>query len=134
YNDRMTITIAESFRDSLGRFYTRYLSRLGSIDTGELNEEEKTSYRLLAYEMQTGLQGLKFPTHCLPINQFWSLTLDLPQLGSGEGNQPFKTVRDYDDFLKRVAVFPAWADTAIYNMRRGIKQGWVLPKSLVVKI
>lgn len=134
YNDRLTITIAQSFRDSLGRFYTKYLGQLDDIDTSKLNEEEKTSYRLLRYEMQMGLSGLKFPSHYLPINQFWAFTLDLPQLGSGEGNQPFKTIKDYDDFLKRLSVFPAWTDTAINNMRLGIKEGWVLPKTLVVKI
>lgn len=134
YNDRLTITIAESFRDSLKRFYTRYLSEVNEIDSSKLNEQEQTSYRLFKYEMQMGLEGLKYPSHYMPINQFWSFTLDLPQLGSGEGNQPFKTAKDYDNFLKRLAVFPAWCDTAIYNMRKGIEKGWVLPEALVVKL
>ncbi len=80
------------------------------------------------------LEGLKYPNHYLPFNQFWGLTLELPVLGSGAGNQPFKTPKDYDDFLKRLSVFPAWADTAIANMREGMGKGWVLPKALVVKI
>jgi len=81
-----------------------------------------------------GIEGLKYPTHYMPMNQFWSFTLELPQLGSGSGNQPFKTVKDYDNWLKRLSVFPSWVDTAIYNMRKGMAAGWVLPKSLVVKI
>jgi len=134
YNDKMTITIAESFRDSLGRFYKKYADQLATVDTASLDEEQQISCRLLKYEMQMGIDGLKYPTHYLPINQFWALTLDLPVLGSGSGNQPFKTVKDYDDFLKRLSVFPAWTDTAIYNMHKGIVAGWVLPKTLVVKI
>lgn len=134
YNDRMTITISESFRDSLERFYTHYLSEAGKIDSSTLDSNEQMSCRIFKYEMQMNLEGLKYPTHYLPINQFWSLTLDLPQLGSGEGNQPFKTGKDYNDFLSRLSVLPAWTDTAIYNMRNGIKHGWVLPKALVVKI
>jgi len=134
YNDRMTITISESFRDSLSRFYQKQLHLIEAVDTAKLNEEEKLSYTLFSYEMNMNLEGLKFPTHYLPINQFWSPTLDLPQLGSGKGNQPFKTVKDYKDFLKRVSVFPAWGDTAIANMRVGITKGWVLPKALVIKI
>ena len=70
----------------------------------------------------------------MPMNQFWSFTLDLPQLGSGSGNQPFKTVKDYDNWLKRLSGFPAWVDTAIYDMRKGMNAGWVLPRSLVVKM
>lgn len=134
YNDRMTITISSSFRDSLGRFYNKYLQQLQGVDSAALNGDEQISYRLLQYEMQMGLEGLQYPTHYMPINQFWALTLDLPVLGSGEGNQPFKTAQDYDNFLKRMSVFPAWADTAIANMRQGMREGWVLPKTLVVKM
>jgi uncharacterized protein (DUF885 family) len=134
YNDRMTITIATSFRDSLQRFYNKYLSVISSVDTSGLKGEDMLSYRLFRYEMEMGLAGLKYPSHYLPFNQFWGLTLDLPLLGSGSGNQPFRTPKDYDDFLKRLSVFPAWADTAIANMREGITKGWVLPKPLVVKI
>jgi len=134
YNDRLTITIAESFRDSLKRFYQRYLGEISKIDSASLTPAEQMSYSLFRYEMNMNIEGFKYPTHYMPINQFWSFTLDLPQLGSGKGNQPFKTVKDYDDFLKRLSVFPAWADTAMYNMRKGIAAGWVLPQKLVVKI
>ncbi len=134
YNDKLTITISESFRDSLGRWYKKYLDGLGKIDSTGLDKNDLISYRLLKYEMQMGLEGLKYPTHYMPMNQFWSFTLELPQLGSGTGNQPFKTVKDYDNWLKRLAVFPAWADTAIYDMRKGMAAGWVLPRTLVVKI
>jgi uncharacterized protein (DUF885 family) len=134
YNDRMTITIAPSFRDSLRRFYGKYLSAISAVDTSGLKGEDMISYRLFRYEMEMGLEGLKYPSHYLPINQFWSPTLDLAVLGSGAGNQPFKTLKDYENFLTRLSVFPAWADTAIANMREGMSKGWVLPKALVVKV
>jgi uncharacterized protein (DUF885 family) len=134
YNDKLTITIAESFRDSLGRFYQNYLSQVNKVDSSTLDSNDLISYRLFKYEMQMGIEGLKYPTHYMPITQFWSFTLDLPQLGAGTGNQPFKTVKDYDNWLKRLAIFPQWVDTAIYDMRKGMAAGWILPKSLVVKI
>ena len=134
YNDKLTITIAESFRDSLGRFYKKYLDSVSGVDSAKLIGNDVMSYRLFKYEMQMDIAGLKYPSHYLPITQFWAFTLELPQLGSGTGNQPFKTVKDYDNWLKRLSVFPAWTDTAIYNMRKGIAAGWVLPRSLVVKI
>lgn len=134
YNDRMTITIAQDFIDSAKRFYTAYLNQIRSIDTTKLNENDLISYHLFVYEMRMNLEAYNYPTQYAPINQFWSPTLDLPLLGSGNGNQPFKTVKDYNDFLKRLSVFPAWTDTAIANMRKGIQTGWVLPKTLVVKI
>lgn len=134
YNDKLTITIAESFRDSLHRFYDRQLRLLSDIDTAKLSESEQISYSLFKYEMNMAIEGLQYPGHYMPINQFWAFTLDFPQLGSGKGNQPFKTPKDYDNFLERVNVFPAWVDTAIFNMKKGMAEGWVLPRSLVVKI
>src|SRR6185369_3045030 len=47
---------------------------------------------------------------------------------------PFKTVKDYDDFLKRMQGFVAWSDTAISNMKKGMKLGVVQPKVLMVKV
>lgn len=134
YNDRMTITISESFRDSLRLWYNKFLKASDRIDTAGLDPEQQISYKLFRYEMQMGLEGLRFPTHYLPVNQFWGLTLDLPLLASGTGNQPFKTVDDYDRFLKRLNVFPGFVDTAIHNMNQGIQAGWVLPKVLVAKM
>ena len=134
YNDKMTITIADGFRDSTGRFYKRYLDEVGKLDSTKLTGNDLMSYRLFKYEMQMDIEGLKYPTNYMPINQFWAFTLDMPQLGSGTGNQPFKTVKDYDNWLKRLAVLPALTDTAISNMRKGMATGWVLPKALVVKV
>ncbi|MDB5011442.1 MAG: hypothetical protein JWQ06_2231, partial [Mucilaginibacter sp.] len=70
----------------------------------------------------------------IPFNQMFALPLILGQWGSGTGAQPFKTVKDYDNWLKRLKGFQVWADTAIGNMNKGIKTGIVLPKSIVVKM
>ena len=79
-------------------------------------------------------EGFQFHDELMPINQFWSLPLTMGQLGSGEGNQPFKTVKDYDNWLKRIDGFVDWADTAIANFNKGIAVGMVLPKALVIKM
>ena len=51
YNDKMTITISEQFRDSLGKFYAKYLSEINEIDSTKLNKNDLISYRLFKYEM-----------------------------------------------------------------------------------
>ena len=70
----------------------------------------------------------------MPVNQFRSLPNVLPSLGSGADIQPFKTVKDYENWLKRVNAFTDWADTAIANCNKGIAIGMVLPKALVIKV
>ena len=80
------------------------------------------------------LEGLTFPDNLTPMNQFYALPLSMGQLGSGTGNQPFKTVKDYEDWLKRFSQFSAWADSAIVYFNNGMAAGYVLPKGLVVKV
>jgi uncharacterized protein (DUF885 family) len=66
----------------------------------------------------------------MPLNQFYSTPNFFVQLGSGDGMQPFVTVQDYDNWLKRIDGLVAWTDQAIVNMREGIRQGYTLPRVL----
>ena len=134
YNDLLPNDGTQASRDTLRGFYQNYLTRLEKFDRTSLSDNDKISYDIFQYEMKQRLAGLKQNTWMMPTNQFWGLPLTLGQYGSGEGNQPFKTVKDYDNWLGRVHGFTVWADTAISNFRRGIKAGVVLPKSLVVKM
>ncbi|MGI4835405.1 MAG: DUF885 domain-containing protein [Janthinobacterium lividum] len=134
YNNVLPNDQTRAFRDSLGVFYQQYLTGLAKYDRNALSENDKISYDIFQYELQQRQAGLRQPTWMLPFNQFWGLPLTLGQYGSGQGNQPFKTVKDYDDWLGRVHGFPAWADSAIGNFRQGMRLGVVLPKTLVAKM
>jgi uncharacterized protein (DUF885 family) len=134
FNDLLPNDQTQAFRDTLHTFYQDYLTRIGQFDREKLSENDKVSYDIFKYEMEQRLAGLKLNTWMMPINQFWGLPLTLGQFGSGEGTQPFKTVQDYDNWLGRVKGFTVWADSAIGNMRRGMKAGVVLPRTLVQKM
>ena len=134
YNDQFPIDISDSYRDTLKQFYNKYKTLLNAADTSKISDKDRTSFDILNWDIDRALDLLASPDNLMPINQFDSRTLNLGQFGSGEGSQPFKTTADYDAWLRRISHFPAWADTAISNMRRGMATGWVLPKSLVVKV
>ena len=70
----------------------------------------------------------------IPFNQFGGIPLWMGQAGSGDGSQPFKTVADYDNWLKRAAAYSVWTDSAIIYFRKGIASGIVLPQPLVKKM
>jgi uncharacterized protein (DUF885 family) len=112
----------------------KYLEALKPFEKASLNATDRESVDLLKYELQLHVDEAKFPFHELPINQFWSFALEFPQLGSGSGNQPFKTVKDYENWVARMKQFPVWMDSCIGNMRAGIAHGNVLPKVLVEKM
>jgi uncharacterized protein (DUF885 family) len=133
YNDQLPVLFSATNRDKLRRFYLQNLEASKKIKE-PLNPEDAISKELFEYEMQINLDAFNYPGYHMPINQFWSFTLEFPQLGSGSGNQPFKTEKDYRDFLKRMQLFQGWCDTAIQNMKEGMSQGIVLPQILASKV
>ena len=55
-------------------------------------------------------------------------------MGAGRGSDPFKTVRNYQDFLGRIHGFETWTDTAIANMRPGLERGVTHPRDAMVNV
>jgi uncharacterized protein (DUF885 family) len=133
FNDTLHNDISFAFREKVKEFYNDYKAQLKAHDRNTLSEDQQTSYDVLLRECDVVLDGLKFNDHLTPINQFWSLPLYIGQMASGSGFQPFATVSDYDRWLKRLDDYNVWCDTAIANMRQGIKEGYVLPKALTLK-
>ena len=134
YNDILPNNQTRAFRDTLRNFYQSYLTQLEKFDRATLGDNDKISYDIFQYEMKHGLAGLKLNSWMMPANQFYGLPISLGQYGSGQGNQPFKTVKDYENWLGRVHGFTAWTDSAIANFRVGLRAGVVLPRALVVRM
>lgn len=134
YNDKLPVDFTDSYRDTLKSFFTDYLNKIDKYKREDLIENDRISYDIFKREMEISLQGFNFPDNYMPFNQFGGLPLTMGQLGSGDGNQPFKTVKDYDDWLKRVKEYSPWTDSAIVYFKKGITSGIVLPKILVEKI
>ena len=134
YNDQLPVTFTDSYNSKVKEFYTRYLDAIQKYNRDDLSEKDRISYDVFVYETKINLQSLEFPDNYIPFNQFYALPLYMGQWGSGSGNQPFKTVKDYDDWLKRASGFSAWADSAIRYFQKGFNAQYVLPKSIVVKM
>ncbi|HMJ70461.1 MAG TPA: DUF885 domain-containing protein [Cyclobacteriaceae bacterium] len=134
YNDILPNNISVEYRNLLKEFYERYQDQLHAIDKSALDDDDKLSYDLLAYQCNVSLEGLKFKDYLTPITQIQSMPLQVAQLASGTGNQPFKTVKDYDNWLSRLNGFVVWCDTAMANMKKGMEQGYVIPKVLAIKV
>ena len=134
YNDKLYADFTETYQKKEKEFFNRYLVYVTRFDREQLNDNDKISYDIFKREMEMNIEGFKFHTNYIPTNQFWGMTLDFGQLGSGAGNQPFKTVKDYDDWLKRMDAFSVWTDSAVLYFRKGIAANYVLPKALVQKM
>jgi len=131
YNDRFEVTISPEWRARDEKLERDYLERIKSIDPARLSGQDALTYEIFKSAREREIEGFRFPGHLIPVNQFYSVPNSFAQLGSGNGLHPFKTVKDYEDFLKRIDGFVAWTDQAIVNMREGIAKGYTLPNVLV---
>ena len=134
YNDLLSNNISSEFISKEIEFYTETQKKLKSIEYDDLSDEQKTVYDVLDYTLKDKIERYAYHPELLPFSQFEGLPLDFPLLGSAEGNQPFKTTKDYDNWLKKIDAFVIWMNTAEKNFREGMKQNVVLPKKLVVKM
>ena len=134
YDDLLPNDGSFAYLNEWSKFNRSYLDSLKNYDRTSLSENNQLSFDNLKYELEINLEGDQYHFEYLPFNQFDGLPLTLGQLGSGTSAQPFKTVKNYEDWLKRVSAFSVWADTAIGNFRNGIAAGIVLPRKLVIKM
>lgn len=135
YNDRFPNFLSEEYEDSLRNYYTKYRDEVNTLNDENLDETERMSKEVLLWECDMNLATLNFKKNkYMPIDQMWSVNLFIGQLASGVSAQPFKTVEDYENWLKRVEGFLTWMDSAEENMREGMKEGYVLPASLIRKV
>ncbi len=134
YDDLLPNDGSASYLQAWSNFNKSYLDSLKNYDRESLNENDQLSFDNLKYQLEINLEGDQYHFEYLPFNQFVGLPLTMGQLGSGTGAQPFKTVKNYENWLKRVNSFSVWADTAIGNFKKGMAAGIILPKKLVTKM
>lgn len=131
YNDRYVVSFAPSVRAELRAIDERTSRRLGEIPRASLDAQHRITYDVLRTTLASSLDGYRFPSQLLPLNQFYNFTAGFAQLGAGTGLHPFKTVKDYDDFLSRIRGFIDATDIAIANMRQGMAAGVMPPRVLM---
>lgn len=134
YNDQLENSLSQPHREQSLQLYTRYLDSLKTFDQKKLSTRDQLSYQIFKYDLDRSLARFQYPTYLVPINQMGDFRLSFSQLGAGSGNHPFKSVKDYDDFLKRISGFVSITDTAIANMRKGIAANRVQPRITMEKV
>lgn len=146
YNDYIANYISDTYQRDLISEYTTFLERLAQIDSTQLSEADLLSMKVMQWDCEVKLEGLQNPLvittspiynlpsfELTPLIQVQSLHLYVAQLGAGGSVHPFKTIKDYEDWLKRLDDYIAFLDTSIANMKEGMSKNIVLPKVLTEK-
>ena len=138
YNGELPNFLSQEYDEQTRAFQQKYLDRaraiLNSLGAEGLSGQDRLSYEIFTLNRESALEELQYPLRLLPVNQFYNLANRFAQLGSGSGAQPFVTVKDYDDWLKRAARIPVLFEQAMLNMREGMRAGIVEPRVLMEKV
>ena len=147
YNNFIANYISDSYQKDLKENYTHFLNVLNEYDSKDLSEADLLSMKVMKWDCEVKLEGLNnaivtiaspiynLPSFKLmPLFQIQSLHLYVAQLAAGGSVQPFNTVEDYDNWLKRVDDYISFLDTSISMMKEGMSKNIVLPKVLAQKM
>lgn len=134
YDDRFTINIGPKHMRQTLALEERYLAKIEAMDPEQLDGQDRLTWEIFRRARQDEIEGFEYPDHLLPVNQLDSVPSFIAMMGSGSSVQPFNTAQDYENWLKRVAAWPAWVDRAIVNMREGVEKRIVQPRALMVKV
>lgn len=138
YDDRFVNSLTDEYADQMRSLQERFLERLGEFDPEDLGPQDRLSYDIFKLQRENTLEGYTEGyfdlRNLMPVNQFFGFHNFLALLGAGGNAQPFKTVEDYDNWLKRSAGYTDWTDSAITKMRQGIEAGVVQPRLIMEKV
>jgi uncharacterized protein (DUF885 family) len=130
YNDRLDDRSVAAYDDDLARG-AAYLARLAAISTDGLSEEDRLSKDLMVRTLVEQQEEAVFKPWEMPVNQFYGIQVDLPAL---QGVCPFKTVKDYNDYIARLRAVPVAFNQTIEDLQAGIDDKRVPPRYLLEKV
>jgi uncharacterized protein (DUF885 family) len=134
YNADFVLDMTQEYRKEQEKVTAELEKQLSQFDVTSLNEDEKISYKIIEWELAIDKERSKLPFEYLPLDQFNGIHLMMAQFAGGESAQPFKTKKDYEDFLSRIDKYSVWMDSAMVYMKKGIDKKIVLPRALTVKM
>lgn len=147
YNDQVANYVSAPYIRDVTDSYTQFLKEIDEYDSTQLTASQWMSLRVMKWDCSIKLEGLSndmatiaspmydMPTFELfPLMQIQSLHLYFATLANGTGLQPFKTVQDYDTWLRRVDAYLPFLDTCLVKMNQGIAKKIVMPTVLIKKM
>ncbi|MFN8341357.1 MAG: DUF885 domain-containing protein [Cyclobacteriaceae bacterium] len=147
YDNQVANYVSKPYQQGLIRSYRQFLSEISTYDSTQLTEAQWLSLGVMKWDCEIKLEGLTdslvtiaspmydMPNfQQMPLIQIQSLHLYFSTMAGGDGMHPFRTLRDYEDWLQRVEAFIPFLDTARTRMEEGIAGGIVLPKVLIERM
>lgn len=130
YNDRWSDyspqAVAQERRDAAD-----LLRRFEAVDAKVLDEQRRLSLQMMLGQLRDTLEGIDLKLYEMPLDPVVGIHLTLAGYGD---SFPFETVKDYQDYLKRLQTLPVLVDQIIDVSRRGAKDGLIQPRYLLERV
>ncbi len=130
YNDQLDDfsqkAIDEDLEETKG-----FLTRFEAINSTGFPEQEVLNKRLMVRDLKMNLEGARFKSWKMPVNQSSGIHIDAPQLVSVLS---FESVKDYEDYIARLKQLPRLFDQTVVQMRKGMADGLMPPRILLEKV
>ena len=134
FDDQLANRYGPEYLAATAALHEEFLQRLLAIDSSGFEGQDWLTFEAFKLSRENSIAGQQFPAELQPVNQFYSQANFFVQLGSGASFHPFKTVRNYDDFLSRIDDYVVLNNQMIENMKLGMEQGIVQPRILMEKV
>ncbi|MYM29507.1 Uncharacterized conserved protein, DUF885 familyt [Duganella sacchari] len=108
-----------------------FLKRFEAVDTTGFPLQEQLNRELMVRQLRQNLDGARFKDWEMPLAQNSGIHIDGPMIISALN---FETVKDYEDYIKRLHALPKLFEETRVQMDKGVKDGLMPPKFLIPKI
>jgi uncharacterized protein (DUF885 family) len=130
WNDRWSDRSPAGVQRDVAR-QSEFLDRFRAIDTTGFSESERLDARLIVDQLEDAVEDGKLRNWEMPVNQFYGIHINTPILVS---YLPFETLKDYEDYVARLASFPKAIEGVTESMRTGMRDRLMPPKFLLAQV
>lgn len=105
-----------------------FLARLRAIESAEFSDEDQLNADLLEFILKHRVALAEFDGWRIP---FLADTGFHSRFGYVVSSTPFRTQKDFEDYLERLRLLPDYIAQNIANMRQGLADGFSQPKEIL---
>jgi uncharacterized protein (DUF885 family) len=130
YNDKLSDHSPAAVERDL-KHAQEALKRIEAIDTSGFPEQEKLNQQLAVRELREEIESVPLKEWEMPVNQMSGIHLGYAAMPS---QLPFRTVKDYEDYIARLHQMPRAFDQTVAVMRLGLKDRMMPPRYVLEKV
>jgi uncharacterized protein (DUF885 family) len=130
FNDRVSDHSAKFFAEDL-KHAKQTLRSIEAIDIAGFPEQEQLNKILMVRRLRERIESARFKDWEMPVDQMNGVHLSYATLPSAT---PFRSVKDYEDYLARLHQLPHVFEQIVADMQLGLRDSLVPPRYLLEKV